>query len=142
MSMNSVCLHGRIGRDLELKTGSSGKSYVQFTLAVERDVPNADGVKETDWIDINAFGKTAEFICQYFKKGQQIIVNGRLTVNSYTAQDGSKRSKTAVNADRVWFCGPKVSVDSAPAPAHAAAPQTAPMSSGQWQEVDDDELPF
>lgn len=77
--MNLVVLIGRLTRDPELKFGQSGKAYSRFSLAVDR--PFSKG--EADFINCVAFGKTAELIGEYLRKGRKVAVNGRLQMNRY-----------------------------------------------------------
>jgi len=71
-----------------------------FSIAVDRRVaPNAQGERETDWIDIVAWRQTAEFAANYLSKGRLIAVDGRLQIRSWTAQDGTKRKSAEVVAD-------------------------------------------
>lgn len=95
--MNLVVLTGRLARDPELKHGQSGTAYCRFTLAVNRVAKN-----ETDFIGCTAFGKTAELVGEYLRKGSMIGVQGRLQTSSYET-NGEKRYKTDVIVDRVEF---------------------------------------
>lgn len=99
--MNVVNLQGRITQIPELKKGKNA-DYTYFSLAVNRPFSKD---KETDFFNIVAFGKTAEFICRYFKKGQLIIVMGHIINDNYIDKDGNKRTHTKVIADQVEFCG-------------------------------------
>lgn len=105
--MNKVLLVGRIVRDHELKTTQSGKSVVNFSLAVDRRFKNKDGEKEADFINCRAWGKTAELLAQYTGKGSQIGAEGRIQVRSYDAVDGNKRWITEVVVDVIEFLGGK-----------------------------------
>ena len=102
--LNEVVLQGRITEDAELKTTPSGKSVTSFSLAVERDFSTNDE-KETDFINIVAWNKTAEFITKYFTKGKQMIVRGSLQTRKYQTQNGENRTVIEVIADKVYFCG-------------------------------------
>lgn len=101
--MNKIILLGRLVKDPEIKYTSSEKCVAQFPVAVNRPTKNAEGQYEADFINIVAWNKTAELIGNYVHKGQRILVEGRLQIRSYTAQDGGKRSVTEVIADRVEF---------------------------------------
>ena len=104
--LNEVILQGRLTETPELKTTNSGKSVTSFSLAVERDFSTGDD-KETDFINIVAWNKTAEFITRYFTKGKQMLVKGSLQVRKYQTQNGENRYATEVLADKVYFCGDK-----------------------------------
>lgn len=104
--LNESILQGRLTNDPELKTTNSGKSVTSFSLAVERDF-STDGEKITDFINIVVWGKTAEFVCNYFRKGRQMLVRGSLQTRKYQTQNGENRTATEVVADKVWFAGDK-----------------------------------
>ena len=98
MAFNLVILTGRLTKEPELKYGASGTAYCKFTLAVNRmkkDDP-------ADFILCSAFGKTAELIAEYVKKGHQLGVQGRLQQDTYE-KDGQKVSKTGVTVDKIEF---------------------------------------
>lgn len=103
--MNIVVIIGRIVRDLELRYTGTGKAVCSFSVAVDRGFKDADGNKQTDFIDCVAWGKTAENLATYMTKGSQVAVDGRLQVRSYEAKDGSKRKAVEVVAERVEFIG-------------------------------------
>ena len=101
--LNEVLLQGRFVKDPELRRTQAGDAVTSFTLAVERDIPNRDGTRETDYIDCVAWRKTAEFVDRNFTKGKMSIVKGRLTIRKFEDKDGNKRSKAEVVADSVYF---------------------------------------
>ncbi|WP_288848083.1 single-stranded DNA-binding protein [uncultured Sneathia sp.] len=96
--MNYVGLMGRLTRDPELKQTSSGKSYCRFSIAVKKEFVK-DGV---DFINCVAWDKRAEFIANYFGKGQRILVQGRINVGTYEV-NGEKRNSFDVVVDRAEF---------------------------------------
>jgi single-strand DNA-binding protein len=100
--VNSVILTGNLTKDPELKYGASGGAYTRFTLAVSREFKKG----ETDFISCTAFGKTAELIGEYLRKGSKCGVQGRLQQDSYE-KDGQKVSKTGVIVDRIEFLSSK-----------------------------------
>ena len=98
MAFNLVILTGRLTKEPDLKYSASGTAYCKFTLAVNRmkkDDP-------ADFIFCSAFGKTAELIAEYVKKGHQLGVQGRLQQDTYE-KDGEKISKTGVTVDKIEF---------------------------------------
>lgn len=105
--MNKAILIGRLTRDPELRTTTSGISSTSFTVAVSRTYTNQNGERETDFINCVAWRKQAENIAKYCKKGSQVAVEGRIQTRSYDAQDGTKRYVTEVLADNVTFLGAK-----------------------------------
>lgn len=96
--MNKVILLGRLTRDPEVRYTQTGKVVTQFTLAVDRTFANQAGQKEADFIPIVVWGKVAENIGNTVKKGQRLLVEGRLQIRSYDAKDGSKRWITEIIA--------------------------------------------
>lgn len=107
MSMNRICLMGRIGRDLELKKTNSGVSVVSFPLAVDRNGKEGG----TDWIDVVAWRGTAEVLCNYAGRGRLIGVEGHLQMRDWTDKNGNKRKSYEVQADSVYFADNRRSED-------------------------------
>ena len=101
--INQTVLTGRITRDLELKYTGTGTAVLSFSIAVERPFKNAQGERETDFIDIVAWRKTAENIAQYFKKGDGIGIVGRIQTRNYENNEGRKVYVTEVVADNFDF---------------------------------------
>ena len=134
--MNSVQLIGRLTRDPEIRYTDGGASIARFGLAVDRRFKQENGA-DADFINIVAFGKTAEFIEKYFHKGMKIALNGRIQTGSYTDKYGKKVYTTDVVAENVEFCESKGTSSNNDAP--------APASDGDFMSVPDgieDELPF
>lgn len=100
--MNKVELIGRLTKDPEKKSTDKGTSVVSFSVAVQRKYKNADGNYDADYINCVAWRTTADFIANYFTKGQRIGVVGSLTTRSYEVE-GKKRSVTEVNVDEAEF---------------------------------------
>lgn len=105
--LNNVTIAGRLVRPIELKQTQNGVPVTSFTVACDRDYKDADGSYPTDFINCQAWRKTAEFLQKYFQKGDMVIVNGRMQCREYTAKDGSKRIATELIASNVYFCGSK-----------------------------------
>ena len=106
--MNTVNLIGRLTRDIELKYTQSGTAVGRFTLAVDRPFKNKQtGEKETDFINCQAWGKTAEIMANYMKKGSQVGVVGEIRTGSYEKSDGQKVYTTDVNVNNFTFVGGK-----------------------------------
>lgn len=137
--MNKVILQGRLTRDPEVKysQGAEPLAVVRFGLAVPRKFKK-EGEQEADFINCVAFGKTGEFTGKYFKKGQQILIGGRLSVNPYTDKDGNKRTSTEVIVEEQHFCGSK-------SESQQGQPQQSNNGGNFYQvdnSIDDDNLPF
>lgn len=105
--MNKVLLIGRLSKDPELRYTQGGTAVANFTLAVNRRFTNQSGEREADFINCVAWSKTAEFVANYFKKGQQMAMEGRIQVSTYDGNDGQKKWKTDVIAEQIEFVGSK-----------------------------------
>ena len=129
--LNIIALMGRLTKDPEMRQTQSGKGVANFTIACDRNFASAGRERETDFFDIVAWGKTAEFACNYFKKGQLVAVNGTLQTRSYETKEGQKRKVYEIVADNLHFAEGKR--DSAP----------APQPTDDFTQIDDSEdLPF
>lgn len=148
--MNSINLIGNICNDVELKQTNSGKSVVQFNLAVNR--PFAKDV--TDFIPVVVWNQPAEYLSRYARKGTKIAVSGKLTTRKYEDKNGNNRVAYEVVADSAEICEPRgensASVDTnASAPVSSAStyipdaykPNQGGQTSFELIEQDDD-LPF
>ena len=105
--LNVAIIMGRLTRDPELRRTNSGKPVASFTVAVDRDYAPEGQEKETDFIDCVAWGKTAEFICKYFSKGQMMNLAGRIQTRTWEDKEGHKRKSTEVVIEEVYFCESK-----------------------------------
>lgn len=101
--INNVVLVGRLVRDVDLKYTNSGKAATNFTLAVNRDFKNEQGVNEADFISCAAFGKQAENMARFLGKGSLIGVEGRISTRSYQAKDGKTVYVTEVITSKIGF---------------------------------------
>ena len=151
--MNLVVLNGRLVRDPELKFGQSGKAYSRFSIAVDRPFQSsADKNSQTaDFINCVAFGKTAEFIGEYFRKGRKILLKGSLQMNQYESE-GKKLTTYVVIAENVEFGEAKANTNAGGN--DYKAPSNAVMETSNFEEfhsgddniesapVTDDEFPF
>ena len=148
--LNRIILMGRLTRDPELRHTQSGTAVASFTLAVDRDFKSRDGGdRATEFIDIEAWRSTAEFVSKYFTKGRMAVVEGRLQIRDWPDRDGGKRRSAEVIADNVYFGDSKRDGESgggynygrpaAPAPVDYGMP-----SGDQFAELADDDgaLPF
>lgn len=103
--LNTVILMGRITHDIEAKRTDSGRPYVMLSLAIDRNYKNQDGGYDTDFINVVAWGQTAEHIANYFGKGRLICVEGSLRSRVYEDKNSTKHYITEVYADNVYFTG-------------------------------------
>ena len=103
--MNKIILLGRLTRDPEIRTTSSGTTTANFTVAVNRNFKNKDGNYDADFLSCVAFRNTADFISKYFKKGRMISLEGRVQTRNYETEDGTKRYVTEIVVEGVEFAG-------------------------------------
>lgn len=133
--MNRVCLTGRIANDLELRKTQSGKSFLDFGLAVRRDRKDANGEYQADFFRVSVWEHNAEYLNNYAKKGTQIAVMGRLSTNTFEGKDG-KVTYTFVTADGVEILSyPKNKEDTSNFGGKAS-------KSGESLSLQPDDLPF
>ncbi len=147
---NKVILAGNLARDIEIRYLQSGTAVASTAIAVNRKFKSQSGEMkdETMFIDITFWGRTAEIANQYLKKGSQVLVEGRLTLEQWTATDGSKRSKHTIAVETLQMLGGKEASQgnnnssySAPSAAAKPAPQEQPQSIPEI-DINDDEIPF
>ena len=143
--MNKVILSGRLVRDPEIRYTQTGKAVASFTLAVNRRFSSSDAQQTADFIPIVAWEKLAEICGNNLIKGSQIVVDGRMQVRSYEAQDGSKRYVTEVVANDIEFMGSKMQHEGGYP--QSAAPQQAPAGNAPaansfGPSVPDEDIPF
>ena len=152
-SFNLVVLMGNLTRDPELRASESGLSICRFGIAINKGWNKKDGQDRADnvvFVDVVVFGQTADFVNQYFHKGKPILVEGRLN-QTHWEQDGQKRSRLEVIANRVHFVGRSSDQEASYVP--DAKPQTSsPGKKGNTKKADEgsveidkvniDEVPF
>ena len=107
MALNRCTIQGNLCRDVELSQTSNGGTYLRNTIACQRNYSKEGQEKQSDFINIVAYGKSAEFIKNYFSKGSQILIEGRIQTGSYEKQDGTKAYTTDVIVEHIYFCGSK-----------------------------------
>ena len=129
--LNKAILNGRLTKAPELKQTNSGKSVCGFTIAVDRSSDR----EKTDFIPIVAWGKTAEFVNQWFGKGDLITIVGHIEVRNYEDKNGNKRTATEIIAEEVLFGGIKNTTSASEKPTEA--------KTDQFEQIEDDnDLPF
>lgn len=139
--VNCAVIMGRLVANPELRvTRNSGVSVTSITVAVDRKFSGED--KQADFIDVIAWRGTAEFICNYFRKGSMIAIQGFIQTRMYEDKNGKKRKAVEIVADNVSFCGGKNTetentADSMPAPAYIASDDD-----NDFREIPEDDLPF
>jgi single-strand DNA-binding protein len=155
---NKVIIVGNLTRDIELKYAPSGTAIGSTGIASTRKFKGGDGSQKEEvlFVDITFFGRTAEIANQYLRKGSKALIEGRLKLDSWTDQNGGKRSKHTVVVENMTMLDSKGSSDAsgytAPAgtpPQQHQAPQTTPPAEQEVPkndipsiDLDDDEIPF
>lgn len=104
--MNKFQFMGRLTKDPEARNTTNGTAVATFTIAVNRKYTK-NNEKESDFFNCTAFGKTAEFISKYFKKGQQVLVEGRIQNRSWEDDNGTKRYATDFIVVDTYFADSK-----------------------------------
>lgn len=154
--LNKVILMGRLVRNPESRITPNGVSVSSFTIAVDADLKGANGEKQTDFFDVTAWRKLADFANVYLSQGRLVVVAGRLKNNTWEDNDGKKHKKVVVIAENIYFA------DSKKENAAGGYPPSAPTSAGstsgfhrqppaqmriddkEFQDLDipEDDLPF
>ena len=114
-NLNKVFLVGRLTRDPELRYTPSGKAVCDFTIAINKIYEkDKKQVKETVFVDVTVWNKSAEATAEYMKKGKTILIEGELRMDEWKSKEGEKRSKMRVTAKTVQFLSSKEPQDQAP----------------------------
>lgn len=146
MYINKAILYGNLTRDPELKALPSGSQVCEFAVATNRVWKDKNGAKQesTDYHNVVVFGRQGELIKQYLHKGSGVFLEGRIQTRSWDAQDGTKRYRTEIVADRIQF-GPK-SGTSYQGGQQSSEPQTekdaAPSIEYPEEEINSEDIPF
>ena len=104
--MNKVILTGRITAKPELKKTQKGTAYTSSSIAVQRDLKNAAGEYEVDFINFTAWDKQAEYLCKYADKGYKLELVGRWQTRNYEDKDGNKRVANEVVVEQASAFNP------------------------------------
>lgn len=106
--MNQVVLKGRLTHDVEVKyTQTNNTKIANISIAVQRKFKNQAGEYEADFFNCVAFGNQADFLEKYFKKGQEILLSGRLQIRNWETDTGEKRYAPEIIIENMEFCGSK-----------------------------------
>ena len=161
--LNKAMIMGRLTKDPEIKYTQNNLAVCSFTVAVDRNYVPQGGQKQTDFITVVAWRKTAEFIGKYFAKGRMIVVCGSIQTRTWDGTDGRKNYATEIVADEVFFGEGKRDGDTSPGAYYPAGPSqeapgqfaqnesfgaTMPQGSANSNDADfvpidtDDDLPF
>ena len=140
--MNKFQFMGRLTRDPEVRYTSGNNTQVTtFTIAVNRRFVAQGGERQSDFFNLTAFGKTAEFCSKYFRKGQQVLVTGRIQNRTWEDQNGQKRYTMDFIVEDTYFADSKR--DGAGSMDMPVPPMPASTDAGDFITIDEtEELPF
>ena len=131
--LNKLEYQGRLTADIELKQTQSGVSFTEFTVAWSEKYKE---VETKCFLRCKAWRQTAEFVSKYFKKGSEILIEGRLVTEQWE-KDGQTQSRTICDVEKVHFCGSKSDNGGNSAPTYQA------NNTPKFEEIkEDDDLPF
>lgn len=127
--MNKAIMMGRLTKDPEIRYTAEQKPVASFGIAVNRLVKR-EGGPEADFFNCTAFGKTAEILQKYWKKGMKALLVGHIENEKWTAKDGTQKQETKIIVETIEFCEKKQEEQEAPAQA-------------EWRNTDEaEDLPF
>ncbi|MEO8770491.1 MAG: single-stranded DNA-binding protein [Ferruginibacter sp.] len=106
---NKIQLIGHLGKSPEVRTTESGKKLVKFSVATDEVYQNAKGekVKETQWHNLIAWGKLADIVEKYLKKGREVAIEGKLITRNYNDKEGNKKFVTEIQVNELLMLGSK-----------------------------------
>ena len=139
--INNVVLVGRLANDPEMKYTPSGLPVTTFRLAVDRNKKTESGEKETDWLNIVCFQKTAELVAQWLDKGSLVGIEGRVQSRTWEGQDGRRNYAVEIVANNVRFLESKAEAERRRAAKGQAAPAATPPPPEEPDLAPDDD-PF
>lgn len=161
-SVNKVIIVGNLGRDPEIRYMPSGDAIANIAVATSyksKDRNTGEQKEQTEWHRISFFGRLAEIVGQYLKKGSSVYVEGRLQTRKYTDKDGVEKYATDIIAEQMQMLGGRQGMGGEgmddggyesqassrpappPRPQPAAAPRPAPKPAPNFSDMDDD-IPF
>ena len=152
MYLNKAIVIGNLTRDPELKSLPSGIKVCSFSLATNRVWKDKNGAKQesADYHNVVVFGRQAETVAQYMKKGNSMLVEGRMQTRSWDDKDGSKKYRTEIIADRTQF-GPKGTGSAGGGYSAPAASKDLPTQAGEEdggtidypeEDINPEDIPF
>lgn len=140
--MNKFQFMGRLTKDPEMRSTTTGTQVAAFSLAVNRRFASQNGERQTDFFNLTAFGKTAEFCAKYFRKGAQVLVEGRIQNRTWEDTTGQKRYATDFIVEDTYFADSKRESTAGDIPM-AVTSDDMQVDSGEYITVDDTtDLPF
>jgi single-strand DNA-binding protein len=151
MYINKAMVFGNLTRDPELRALPSGMNVASFSIATNRVFKDRDGKKQeqTDFHNVVVFGRQADTVAQYLKKGASAFIEGRMQTRSWEGKDGEKKYRTEIVADRVQFGprssgggGGRKSDDEQSMPEDMGAPSGGGAIDYPKDDINPDDIPF
>lgn len=137
--MNKIIILGRLGKEPELKYSKSGTAILNVTIATNDSYKDGDEWKErTEWHSVVMFGKRAEAIAQYCKKGDQLLVEGKIQTQKWQDKDGNDRYKTEIISREVEFFGKQKKQQAESNPCEASSQTEAEEEGFEFDEPETD----
>ena len=147
--VNKAILIGNLGNDPDMRYTAGGAAVANISIATAeswRDKESGEQQERTEWHRVVAFGRLAEIMGEYLRKGSQVYIEGRIQTRKWQDKDGQDRYTTEIVANELQMLGSKGgsgSYDSSPQPQQSApAPQTAAASTPPPADDFDDDIPF
>jgi single-strand DNA-binding protein len=161
MTLNKAMLIGRLGKDPEIRYTKSGSAVANFTVATDDGYKDAQGNRQerTEWHNIVAWGKLADFAHNYLKKGREVYIEGRIQTREWTDKENNKRHTTEIVANTIRFVGPRPQGEGGPRSSEEPAgyggpgrggnanrgggrPSTPPPAGEGGDDYMEDDIPF
>ena len=155
---NKIIIAGHLSKDIEIRYSQGGTAIANTAIAASRKFKTAGGEQKEEvlFVDVTFFGRTAEIVNQYLRKGSKVLIDGRLKLDQWTDQQGQKRSKHKVDVENITMLDsrPQTAQSAPPTqpaqpparqpapPRREPAPQNPTSSPPQFPDMDDDEIPF
>lgn len=141
--MNRVILYGHLGADPDLKMLQGGNAVLNLRLATkERRKKGDEWVDHAEWHNVTVWGKRAEGLAKFLRKGSAILVEGALRTSSYEDRDGNKRYKTSINAENVTAAGGKRDGEGGGSRGGGESYSASDGSAGGGGDYGDEDIPF
>lgn len=143
-TVNKVIIVGRLGKDPDMRYAPSGTAIASFSAATNHSTKDQDGnwTDQTEWHNVTTFGRQAEFVGEYLKKGRLVFVEGRLQTRNWEDQNGTKHYRTDIIANDIQLLGSRSDGESRtdnPAPEKK---EEKPQESNPEPAQEEDDLPF
>lgn len=144
-NMNNISIVGRITKDIEVTTTTTGVKYARFNVAVQSEIKTADGERQADFFICVAWRENAENIAKYFKKGSPIGIVGSMNSRNYEKSDGTKQTVWEINVKNFSFVGgadPESNPDEKKSKSKSTSKKAEQQTLDMEELDDDDGLPF